>query len=105
MSINVEMISKLGKYLREYKCKPKREKLFNQLCKDIREMCLSFVPLFENPEFLKIWGTFIEFALEQKKRDIEDGTYERELEIVPAEEITPMQDIIEESKEELVESV
>jgi hypothetical protein len=101
-SITVEMISKLGKYLREIKAKPKRERIFSALCKEIREMCLSFVPLLENPKFLDTWGTLLEYAIEQKKRDIEDGTYERELEIIPAQEITPKEDIVE-SKEELVD--
>jgi len=76
------MISKLGKYLREIKAKPKRERIFNKLTEDIRKMSLSFTPLLENPSFLEIWYTFIEYALEQKKRDIEDGTYAKELEIV-----------------------
>jgi hypothetical protein len=87
--ITVEMISKLGKYLREIKAKPKRERIFSKLCNDIREMALSFTPLMQNPQFLDSWSTLIEYALEQKKRDIEDGTYEQELEIIPAEEITP----------------
>lgn len=65
-------------------------------------MALSFTPLMQNPQFLNTWSTLIEYALEQKKRDIEDGTYERELQIIPAEEIKPKEDIIE-SKEEFVD--
>ena len=69
------MISKLGKYLRELKAKPKRDRIFTALCTSIRNICLSFTPLLKNPEFFEIWGNLIEYALEQKKRDIEDGTY------------------------------
>ena len=54
--LNVEMISKIGKYLREIKAKPKREKIFTQLATDIRELALSFIPILENPDFLKLWG-------------------------------------------------
>lgn len=49
------MISKIGKYLRETKAKPKREKMFNDLSNTIRELSLSFIPLLENPQFLEIW--------------------------------------------------
>ncbi len=62
--LNVEMISKLGKYLREIKAKPKRERIFKECTNSIREMSLSFVPLIENPGFWDLWGTFIEYALE-----------------------------------------
>ena len=54
--LSVEMISKIGKYLREIKAKPKREKIFTNLAEQIRELALSFVPILENPDFLKLWG-------------------------------------------------
>ena len=53
--LNVEMISKIGKYLREIKAKPKREKIFTSLAEQIRELALSFIPILENPDFLKLW--------------------------------------------------
>lgn len=43
--LSVEMISKLGKYLREIKAKPKKERIFTECSDSIREMALSFVPL------------------------------------------------------------
>ncbi len=61
--INVEMISKLGKALREIKAKPKRHKLFTELSDSIREMCLSFTPILDNPEFLNIWTRLLNLAL------------------------------------------
>jgi len=61
--LNVEMISKLGKYLREIKSKPKRERIFTECTDSIREMSLSSIPLIENPAFWTLWGTFIEYAL------------------------------------------
>jgi hypothetical protein len=39
------MISKIGKYLREIKSKPKREKVFKQLSQKIRDLSISFTPL------------------------------------------------------------
>ena len=53
--ITVEMISKIGKYLREIKSKPKKERIFSLLSGKIRNIALSFTPILENPEFLETW--------------------------------------------------
>lgn len=54
--VTVEMISKIGKFLREIKSKPKRERIFTALSTKIRNLALSFTPLMENPEFLEVWS-------------------------------------------------
>jgi hypothetical protein len=54
--LSVEMLSKIGKYLRELKSKRKRERIFTELANIIRELALSFIPILDNPDFLKIWN-------------------------------------------------
>ena len=76
------MISKIGKYLREIKSKPKREKVFKQISQKIRDLSISFTPLLQNELFYDIWSQLLEFGAEQKERDIEDGTYQKELEVI-----------------------
>jgi hypothetical protein len=61
--LNVEMISKIGKYLREIKSKPKRERIFTELATSIRELALSFIPILENPNFLRVWSQLLEYGL------------------------------------------
>jgi len=58
------MLSKIGKYLREIKAKPKRERIFTELATIVRDLALSFTPLLENPDFLKIWTKLLEYGLE-----------------------------------------
>lgn len=62
--INVEMVAKIGKFLREIKSKPKRERIFTGLANKIRNVALSFTPLTENPEFIEIWTQLIEYGLQ-----------------------------------------
>lgn len=40
-----EILFKLGKYLREIKAKPKRERIFKEISDKIRNIAISFVPL------------------------------------------------------------
>jgi hypothetical protein len=92
--LTVEMISKIGKYLREKKGQP-RNKLFTDLSNKIRELILSFCPILANPDFVALWARLLELGCIQKERDVEDGTYFRELEEIEIKEIEPQDDIRE----------
>lgn len=56
------MITKMCKYIRELKAKNKRKTLISSIGNKIRQACLGFVPLVENPLFLEVWGDLIELA-------------------------------------------
>ena len=54
--------------------------------------------MLENPKFLELWSELIELGTLQKKWDIEDGTYFKELELVeeePAVDMIPQEDKVE----------